>query len=157
MTCCRCLHTPAGIWSTWPRWCKRVRYCCLWWVAPAGSAVPSTYRQAMMRTKRTASATPQWSHPASPASRSARRPAGPWFDTHGPSMPDYNALILELYGVRNKTLVVQHQLVHTGDHIQAHQHAGLELHVYHCCQINSRVLVVVDCCYLSGENPPAAQ
>ena len=50
-------------------------------------------------------------------------------------MPDYNALILELYGVRNKTLVVQHQLVHTEDHLQT----GLELHVYHCCHFNSSV------------------
>ena len=42
-------------------------------------------------------------------------------------MPDYNALILELYGVRNKTLVVQHQLVHTEDHLQTQQHA---MHVW---------------------------
>ena len=55
----RCLNTPAGIWSTWPRWCKRVRHCCLWWVAPAGPAAPCTYRQAMTRTKRTIEATPR--------------------------------------------------------------------------------------------------
>ena len=52
------------------------------------------------------------------------------------SLTQRKALILDLYGVRNKTLVVQHQLVHTEDHLQT-QHAGLELHVFHCCQFNS--------------------
>ena len=53
------------------------------------------------------------------------------------------ALILDLYGVRNKTLVVQHQLVHTEDHLQTHQRAGLELRVYPYCQINSITIAIM--------------
>ena len=62
------------------------------------------------------------------------------------SLTQSKALILDLYGVRSKTLIVRHQLAHTEDHLQTHQHAGLELRVYHCYQINNRVLVVLDCC-----------